>query len=316
MPAERHVHRPAGGERASRRLGPEIAELSGQQYGVLTRAQLRGLGATDDVIDGWLSCRWLLSLHRGVFVAGHRLLTVEGRWMAAVLAGGRQATLSIRAAGDHWGLTGLARPTADVTVPGRRRPRPGIRWHVGSLLADEVTVHEGIPVTTVARTLLDLAAVESSARLRHAIAIAESRRLADATPLPALIERYPRRPGAGAARAALAAVSCDSGVAWSELELRFAEFLDARGFPRPERNAPVQVGGRVVYADCLWRDAGLAVELDSRAHHADWESAEADRARDAALLAIGIRTVRVTARRLRAEGRRLELELRAARGEV
>ena len=93
--------------------------------------------------------------------------------------------------------------------------------------------------------------------------------------------------------------------------MEFAAFVGERGLPIPELNVWVAVSDRWYRLDCLWREARLAVELDSRTHHADWEAAETDRARDAALLAIGIRTVRVTARRLRLERPELERELRA-----
>ena len=115
--------------------------------------------------------------------------------MAGVLVGGDGAALSHRAAGDLWQLTGLRHPQAEVTVQRRRRSRQGIRFRENPLPWDEVATCSEIPVTTVARTLLDLAAVISRARLEQAIGIAEARRLADSPSLGDLIGRYPGRRG-------------------------------------------------------------------------------------------------------------------------
>jgi hypothetical protein len=289
-----------------------VADLAARQYGTVARQQLRTLGASDDQVDRWLASRRLVQVHRGVYGVGHGPLTVAGRWMAGVLAGGPRAVLSHRTAADHWELTGLARATTHVTTPGYRRSRSSLRFHDVRLPPDEVTIHERIPVTTVARTLLDLAASESPARLRKALAVAEERRLADATPLAVLLDRYPGRAGTRALRAVRDSRTAQDGIADSELELRFDEFLDARGIPRPEKNVRLELAGRTVIVDCLWRRAGLVVELDSRRHHGDWEAAEADRARDLLLLAHGLRCARVTWRRLEREPDPLERELRAA----
>ena len=312
MRAEPRLHRPTDGKLAARRLGQAVAALAGGQYGVVARWQLRSLGASDDQIDAWIAVGRLVRVHRGVFAVGHRLLTVEGRWMAGVLLGGPDAVLSHRAAADHWGLTGLARPRAEVTAPRRRESRAGIRFHESSLPADERTVHEAIPVTTVARTLLDLAAVESPARLRQAIAVAEARAMADAPSLPELIERHRGRRGIRQLRSELETIGTEKGLANGVLELRFDQFLTARGLPRPVKNARVAGQDRTLIVDCWWPEAGLVVELDSRKHHADWEAAEVDRARDLALLAVGLRTARVTWRRLDREATALEAELRSA----
>ncbi len=172
-------------------------------------------------------------------------------------------------------------------------------------------MHEGIPVTTVARTLLDVSAVESPSRLRKAIAVAEARLLGDTPSLAELVRRYPGRRGAAQLRAALADVAVESGVPHQELELRFDEFVRERGLPAPQKNVRLEIAGRAYIVDCLWSEYGLVVELDSRTHHADWEAAESDRARDLALLSVGLRTARVTWRRLTSAPDALEAELRA-----
>ena len=100
-------------------------------------------------------------------------------------------------------------------------------------------------------------------------------------------------------------------LARSELEIRFLAFLRDRDLPRPDVNVPITAHGRRFVVDCLWREARLVVELDSRAHHSGWRAADADRARDFALVAAGMRTARVTWRRLHQDAGRLEAELRA-----
>jgi hypothetical protein len=213
---------------------------------------------------------------------------------------------------DHWGLTGLARPKAHVAVASHHRSRQGLAFHQLVLPSDERTVHEGVPITTVARTLFDAAATESPARLRQVVAIAEVRGLADSPSLPELLERYPGARGTARLRDAITSAGSE-GVADHELELRFAEFIDECGLPRPQKNVPIEVaGGRTLIVDCLWPEADLVVELDSRTHHADWEAAETDRARDAALIAVGLRSLRVTWRRLHDARAQLELELLGA----
>jgi hypothetical protein len=232
--------------------------------------------------------------------------------MAGVLLGGAGSALSHRSAADHWELTRAARPHADVIVTGRTRPRPGVTFRESKLLADETTVHAGIPVTTVARTLLDLSSIVSTARLRQAVSVAEARLLADSPSLPELIARHPSRRGMAKLRLVLKAAGLGHDVARSELELRFLEFLERRGLQRPDVNAIVEVAGRTLEVDCLWRSAGLVVELDSRSHHADSEAFETDRARDLSLLAVGFRTARVTWRKLHDDADFLEAEIRGA----
>lgn len=294
----------------ARRLGMAIAALAARQHGVVARVQLLALGAGPDAIEGWVASGRLHPLYRGVYAVGHRVLTVRGWWMAAVLACGRGAVLSHRSAAAAWDLRGYA-GIVEVTT-GRYLEQPRIRTYQSELPADEITTHEAIPVTTVARTLLDLAAVLDRDRLAHAVGKAERRLLADSPSLPDLVARHRGRRGLATLRAVLAERRIGIDVPASELEIEFQTFLRERGLPRPEVNAWIEAGGRMFEIDCLWRAEGLAVELDSRAHHDDGESFESDRARDMVLLAAGLRTARVTSRRLRLAPDALERELRAA----
>jgi hypothetical protein len=167
--------------------------------------------------------------------------------MAAVLASGPGAVLTHRSVAAHWELLPTARRGIDVTVDRALRPRDGIDAHRSHLPAGEVTVHRGIPVTTVARTLLDLAAVVPRERLERAINEAEVRGLTDHVPLIALLTRYPRRRGIATLRAILA-------TGWrgtrSELEDRFLAYLRDRNLPMPEANARIFAGGE--WLECDW----------------------------------------------------------------
>jgi very-short-patch-repair endonuclease len=180
------------------------------------------------------------------------------------------------------------------------------------LPADEVTVHERIPVTTIGRTLLDLAAVLDLEHLEQAIARADHLRLASSPALPELMQRYPRRAGTANLRRVLGESGLGRGIASSELEVRFLAFLRRYGLPRPEVNVRLGVRGREYEVDCLWRESSLVVELDSRRHHDDPVAFETDRARDRALIAAGYRCMRVTWRHLHDHDVVLAADLRAA----
>jgi len=298
------------GRSATRRKSQGVAELATRQFGVVGRHQLLELGESRDQIDRAVAHRALLVVHRSVYAVGHRWLAPEGWWVAGVLAGGPGAILSHRAAADLWGLSGLHRAHADVTVTRRRLSRPRLTVHECTLQSDEVTVHRGIVVTNVPRTLLDLAMVETAARLETAIGRAEGLKFPRGPSVTVLIERYPRRRGVAALRRILGLDEIE--ITRSELELRFLDFLDRRGLPRPDVNARVRVAGRTLEVDCYWPEFALVVELDGRLHHSGPRPFEADRARDMALVAAGLRSARVTWRRLHDEPDLLEGDLRRA----
>jgi very-short-patch-repair endonuclease len=182
-----------------------------------------------------------------------------------------------------------------VTAPKARRSRPGIRVHQACLPADEVTVHEGIPVTTVPRTLFDLAAVLSQRQLERAINEAEVLHLWDELSLDHLLHRYPRHKGSKAIRAALQQRREGSSATRSNLEEMFLALADVAGMPRPEINALVE-GFEV---DAVWRDVRLVVELDGRDTHGTVAAFERDRERDRVLQVAGWRPVRITYRQMR-----------------
>jgi very-short-patch-repair endonuclease len=231
--------------------------------------------------------------------------------MAAVLAGGATTRLSHSSAAELWQLLPPGDKWPEVTVDRWRRPHSGIRWHSTALREDEVTVVRGIPVTTVPRTLLDLAAVLDRRRVERAVNEAEVRRYADPLSLPALLARHPRRRGTAALRSILGVGGIGAMVTRSELEERFLRFVDEHGLPRPATNQSIAIGERHVEADCVWRGPRLIAELDGRAVHATAAAFERDRARDRTLTAGGWRVVRITWWQLSREPGRLAEDIAA-----
>ena len=260
-----------------------------------------------------LRCGRLHRIHRGVYAVGHRKLTRRGRWMAAVLAGGRGAALSHRSAAELWSLLPPRAHRPDVTVPcsRRRAASVGVEWRSSRLPPDEVTDIDGIAVTSVSRTVLDLAAVADRRTVERAMNEAEIHGLSEPLGLPTLIARHPRRRGAATVRAILAAGHIGATRTRSELEERFLRFVDRRGLPRPEMNVPIAVAAGHLEADCVWRREGLVAELDGRAVHMTRAGFESDRARDRALSAQGWRPIRITWHQIDDEPDELAADLRA-----
>jgi very-short-patch-repair endonuclease len=265
--------RPHGGSQL--RTDAELAALAARQHGVVARRQLVEIGLTNRRIDRRLAIGRLHAIHRGVFAVGHTRLSREGRWMAAVLAAGVDAALSHRSAAALWGIRATGRARIDVTAPRRMHSRAGVQMHFAALADDEVAVHDGIPVTSPARTLMDLAAVLPRDRLERAINEAERLRL-----------------DVGGARSAAPAITR------SELEDRFLSLLEVHDLPAPEVNVALRLGDDWIEVDCLWRTPRLIVELDGFDAHGTRAAFERDRARDRRLQAAGWRVARVTWRQL------------------
>jgi very-short-patch-repair endonuclease len=260
-----------------------IASLAGAQHGVVSRAQLRCLGLSVAAVDHRVRAGRLHVIHRGVYAVGHAVLGVEGRWMAAVLACGADAVLSHGSAAAAWELQQVGSGAIHVTIPaapGRARRR-GVRLHRSRVLRPaDTTVHRGIPITTPARTLIDLSRRLGGRQLEHAIDLADQRGLVDFRDLEA------------ANSAALNAVlrRYRTASTRSELEERFLRLCDDHGIPRPETN--VRIEGLEV--DFVWRDRRLIVEVDGYAYHRSPSAFEADRERDVTLSVAGWQVLRFT----------------------
>jgi very-short-patch-repair endonuclease len=275
---------------------PSVGELARRQWGIVTREQLveRGMGTRG--ISDWVRSGRLHRLHRGIYAYGHDRLRIEGRWLAAVMACEPGAVLSHRDAARLWELRASNAALIDVTVPSRngRIRRAGIRIHrSGRLAPEEVTERNGIPVTTVARTLLDLADVLDRQALRRAITEAEYTGRFDHHTLIAVVQNNPGRRG----RKVLEAVEGRSHRTRSPLEDRFLRLLERNGVEEP--HSGVWIEGYEV--DFLWPEAKLVVELDGLSAHATRAAVGRDRERDRKLWRAGLRTMRLTSAALDAE---------------
>jgi very-short-patch-repair endonuclease/predicted transcriptional regulator of viral defense system len=281
---------------AARARIESITELAERQHGVIATAQLYSLGLSQTQVATRARNGWLHRLHRGVYAVGHRRVSRHGLWMAAVLACGEGAVLSHGAAGELWKLsqsTEGATNGLDVTIPSQRGVlvRPGLVVHrVPSLRLEETTRHEGVPVTTPARTLLDLALELPRRELERAIDEAERLRLCRQADLEAIIEAHFGRAGAGALRRVLETHRIGTTLTRSELEERFLALCRRHRLPGPGVNVPLLD----YVVDFLWPEARLIVEVDGRATHGTRRAFQADRDRDSRLAVAGYRVLRFT----------------------
>lgn len=238
----------------------------------MTRVELLAAGVSADEIKHRVHIGALLCEYPGVYRVGHRAPSLEARYLAAVRACGQGALLSGRAAAYLFGLVRGSLPPPEVTAPTERRVR-GVRTHRARRGLPDATIWRGVPVTTVAWTLVDLAAVldvEALARACHEAGVRFGTTPSDVESVGA---RRPRCDGAGDLRRILHG---DVRVTLSALEKRFLVRLAEAGLPLPETNRPV--GGRRV--DCRWREPPLTVELDGYRFHHSRHSWEQDRRRE------------------------------------
>jgi very-short-patch-repair endonuclease len=284
------------------RVGVAIAALAGRQHGVIAYGHLRALGLSPRAIGLRVAQGLLHPLHPRVYAVGHRVVPARGRWLAAVLAVGPGAALSHVSAAGLWDLWGGSAGLVDVCSASATRAPAGVRLHrARRLIADvDVTAHQGVPVTTVARTLVDLGAVLDRHRHEHVWRRSETLRLFDARAVADQLGQG--RPGAAAARALLAGGNLGE-VLRSELEERFRELVRRAELPAPIYNAALVTCGRSYEADALWREHGLVAEVDGWRFHGTRAAFESDRRRDADLLVAGLRVVRFTARQVSDEPR-------------
>ena len=283
-----------GGKSGPRRA---LGDLASRQYGVAARRQVIELGIGRRAIDRALASGTLRPVHRGVYAVGHSALTARGRWMAAVLACGEGAVLSHRTAAALWGLRRSSGARIDVTVPRTGRCLGGIAIHrTRHLPPDHVTCVDVIPVTSVARTLLDLCDVVRPPERARAIEEAERLRIFDLTAVESVIEASPGRHGVGTLIAAVRAATAPEPTR-EELERLFLELCRAHGIPLPAVN--IWVEGFEV--DACWQHERLIVELDGWEFHRTRAAFERDRRRDAVLQLAGYRVLRVSWRWLQQE---------------
>jgi len=270
----------------------EIAALADRQHGVVAAWQLVALGISHDAVLRRAAAGRLHRIYHGVYAVGYSKLTPKGHRMAAVLAYGPEAVLSHQTAAAQWNI-GQPSSKFHVTTPTSRRSRPSIRAHTAILHPEDVTVRDGIPITSVARTILDLAATLHHDALTRLIEEADRKERFD---LKALDRTIARRPQAAGVRRLKAVLSAYRGTAdtRSKLERDFRKLIAQAGLPEPQYN--VVVAGLTV--DVYWPEWKLVVELDGELYHNSPRAFETDRIRDATLQKIDVRVLRVTGKRM------------------
>lgn len=249
-----------------------IARIAARQHGAVSGRQLREAGLSRNAVLERCRAGRLHRLHRGVYAVGHTAPSIERGWMAAVLALGETAALSHRSAASLWGLLPVDDDPIDVSLPSRsgRRRRRGMNIHrPASLGSAEVTRRRGIPVTTPARTIVDLRRVVGARLLRRAIRQAE-------------VLGLPTGPDVVSDRTR------------SELERRFLSLCRRHNLPQPAVN--ICIGAMTV--DFCWMEQKLIVETDGYRYHRGRLAFEEDRERDLRLRALGYDVVRLSHRQV------------------
>jgi very-short-patch-repair endonuclease len=271
-----------------------IAKLAGRQHAVVALWQLKDLGLSARAVRDRVASGRLHRIHRGVYAVGHPILTQRGWFMAAVFACGPGAVLSHRSAALLHRL--VSTTLVEVTIPhGRSCRRAGIKVHRSrTLVATDITTVDGIPCTTVARTLVDLAEVLPPDRQRNAVNEAETLDLYDDVRVRAALTANRGRHGAPALAALIDSYEAGTGRTRSELEVVALAAFAAAGLPGPLKNSRVKAGDEWFEVDFLWPDVGLVIEADSRRYHQTRHAFEEDRRRDRRLRLAGYEPFRIT----------------------
>jgi len=287
-----------------------VAQFAADREGVISIRQLRACGLDDDAVAVRARGGWLHRLHRGVYAVGHPGVPLRGRFRAAVLACEGGSALGRFSAAAELGFVPWAGGDVEVITRGGPRRIDGVRViRSRSLDRRDVWWRRGIPVTSPARTLLDLAAVMPERALRRAARQAQALRLVT---IPEILEIADRCKGHRGAAKLRAVVTDGPAPTRSPLEDRLLDLLDGAGVPRPEINVPLRLGGRTIIPDLLWREQRLAVEADSVTWHDPKLTRDNDADKQAILEAHGFRVVRVTHDQMRRSPRQTLARIRAA----
>jgi very-short-patch-repair endonuclease len=270
-----------------------VAQLAAEEHGVLSLRELRGCGLDDDAVGVRTRRAGLHRVHHGVYAVGHPGLTREGRFLAAVKACGEGAALSHFSAAAHYGLLDWEERHPEVTVAtSRPRRHPGVRVHrTVKLHPADARSHGGIPCTSPARTIADLASYLSYNALRRAVRQGQSMGLVGLKDLLRTMNRLGPRRGCRRLRRVLAEGHVP---ARSVLEDMVLDLIMAGGFEKPEVNRPLWIDGRRLIPDFRWPAQRIIVEADSRRWHDNPTARGHDAERQALLEARGERVLRVT----------------------
>jgi hypothetical protein len=250
-----------------------LAELARDSHGVVTRQEILQAGVSKPELLQRVKTGALIRVHRAVFRVGHSAPSLEARYLAAVKACGPGSLLAGRAAGHLLGLLKRSPSLPEVLAPTQRRIK-GVTTH-RTRRADikDATRLRGIPVTTVPRTLVDLAAVLDEDELARAVHQADVRHHTTPAHVEKVLSRRHNWPGARKLRRVIWG---DVPVTLSKLESSFIAAVRRAGLPPPDSNR--RIDGR--YVDCRWPRHRLTVELDSYRYHRTRHIWEQDRQRE------------------------------------
>ena len=275
-------------------LDARVAELAAKQWGVASLAELRACGLTERAVLGRVRRGLLHRLHHQVYAVGHPNVSKEGLWLAAVRACGATARLSGFSSAELCGYyeSDEWRVPEVTIVGGSTRSHPGIRVHRTAELVDRDWRHvRGIPVTSPARTLLDLAARLDGAPLRSLVRRAQGTHSVNVREICEVLTRLGPRKGS---RRLAEIVADGPAPTRSVLEDVVLDLILAGGFARPDVNKPIHIYGRRIVPDFRWPQQRLIVEADSAAWHENKVAREDDAQRQALLEAQDERVLRVT----------------------
>jgi predicted transcriptional regulator of viral defense system len=271
----------------------ELSELATRQHGVVATWQLDGLGYSKSSVAKAAKVGRLHRIHRGVYVVGQRRLSWEGRCMAAILASYPSVASHLSAAW-LWGLLRSRPETVHITRRSRMSGRRPFVFHRADLARVDLTRRDGIPVTSLSRTILDVAVTSRPSTVKRHIQVADDLGLFDLREMQDLLDRTKGHKGQVKVRAALEIYEERPVFTRSSLERRFLELVREAGLPEPAMNH--FVAGHEL--DAYWAAERFGVELDVYETHGSRLSFEEDRVRDDDFLHAGIETTRVTGRRL------------------
>jgi Protein of unknown function (DUF559) len=261
-------------------------------HAVISYRELRDLGLSGSGIDHRVRTGRLHRRYPEIFAVGRPDLSLDGEFLAAVRACGPRARLSLRSALRKYGLRGGGTFKIDVTAPRSIKPKPGIRLHRPLSLHDaDLTELDGIPITTVARTLLDAADPALRIDMGRLIHEATVQGLLDARGCWEVLARHPNAPGA---RRLDRALREEHPLLRSGLERAALALFSDAGIPTPACNQWIWDGEKLVEVDFLWRRHRLIVEVDGTRYHATRWRRRRDAAKTTALRAQGWTVHRVT----------------------
>jgi very-short-patch-repair endonuclease len=293
------------GEKRTGKAGHAIAALAGQQHGIVTRGQLTELDLRERAIDDRIASGYLQPIFRGTFAVGHRAISRKARMLAGVLACEGGTVLSHGSAAELLGLWDKRLPVVHVIPPDwSGRKIDGICWHRVRLPdADELKVVEGIPCTTVPRTLVDMAGSTGWRSMRSLVEQAAILRQLDVEEIDRILS-LGRRRGTPRLRRILVPwreTREERPLVRSRLEARLLPLLIEEGLPAPRSNVKLRVDGHRFEVDLLWDAQRLAIETDGEETHGTRAAFQRDRWRDQLLVAAGYRTSRITWAQVRDE---------------